>query len=442
MTTGEPIPGVVPVDIAQTSIQIANLLQTKLTAREITVPEIENTGANALLGTNETIADGFLEELRRQESDGYFIGIGLGHALAFLPQLYNQKQLPKGVVLADIDPRVVVVGKLLFDKLASSSNAETFNREFFGQSEEAFLAEIEAHKATFSEALRRRVDHLGEAAWRKVYQGIQQDFEYSKNSGGISKTIFKQGRQTDVIHALGDPLVFQFYKTLLEQGNITIEYTDFTNPVFIQAVKELPDFSRSRNIIYTSNIVDHITHRGRALENLKLMDNLRQFEDSEEVPIFLDALQANNYYLRAANRLPTYQAKDFKRNFIAWSEKPTGLLFEPQVIDLEHMDITALPDRVLQRYYEQFMKSEEAKIVKSVAKDYFYLDDITKPESVYQLASERSFRRARFKEAGQQGKKQKQEEALDHPLYSKFLWGDEFIQFSSLYLEMRKRKIV
>ncbi|MEK7092544.1 MAG: hypothetical protein AAB907_02885, partial [Patescibacteria group bacterium] len=76
-------------------------------------PEMKRTaGQAAILGTNETASTEFFESVRLKDPDGYIIGVGVGNALSLL-QSFPEGVVPRGMVLVDIDPKVVAVGKAL-----------------------------------------------------------------------------------------------------------------------------------------------------------------------------------------------------------------------------------------------------------------------------------------------------------------------------------------
>lgn len=112
------------------------------------------------------------------------------------------------------------------------------------------------------------------------------------------------------------------------EDNIAIAYADFTDPAFIDTVRELPGFQESSNIIYFSNITDHITQRGYQMENIAVINNLRAYERAAKPAVFVDTLGYGlNYYLRARQSVPTFTHNDFKYRESWEGKKPEGLLF-------------------------------------------------------------------------------------------------------------------
>src|SRR3989344_5104409 len=306
---------------------ISGILKGKIKENgDINPPEFKNAGVAACIGTNEAAGRGFFEAVQGKNPDGYIVGVGAGNVFTML-HAFQDSVTPKGMILADIDPKMVAVGKLLVDKLCTSDSAADFRKKFFGISENDFLSEM--HKVIEGEnnvVLKERLSVFPEETWKKIWKGIQRDADPPIKWDEIRSYQY-EGQNIDVVGALLDK--FQVLKKLADSGNIAVEYADFTNPKFINAVRQLPAFQESTNIIYFSNISDHITNRGTKLENTECLNNLEDYEHSVKPAIYIDTLgQGLNYYLRARASMPDFNYTDFNyRGIVSRSQKPDGLLF-------------------------------------------------------------------------------------------------------------------
>lgn len=132
---------------------------------------------------------------------------------------------------------------------------------------------------------------------------------------------YYEGQRMDVLAAMAEN--FSMLHELATAGNIALAYADFTDPTFIEAVRSLPGFEESTNVIYSSNIADHITNRGTQVTNARVMETLKAYERGDRLPIFIDTLASLNYYLRARQSLPQFQKSDLAyKSFQSLSEKP------------------------------------------------------------------------------------------------------------------------
>ncbi|MBI2196417.1 hypothetical protein HYU45_02275 [Candidatus Daviesbacteria bacterium] len=313
---------------------IANILTDKLNKESNIVPlQVENMGVAAIGGTNETVSRGFFEAIRVKNPDGYLVGVGVGNVFTLL-HCFPEGTLPKGIILADVDPAVIAIGKLMVKKLRESETFEEFDRQVHGLSEEEFIREIqEIVREEENSILTKRLDSLSREDWTKVWRYTAKNKDDASlykywNPEQYDGTPY-QGAPINVIGAMKER--FSVLKQLADSNNIALVYADFTNSSFIDAVRELPEFSNSTNIIYLSNIIDHITGRGYQFGNAKVMEVLKAYENSTKPPVFVDTLQSLNYFLRVRNALPVYTHEDLMMPLPKHGVKPDGLIFADTV---------------------------------------------------------------------------------------------------------------
>lgn len=310
------------------SLNISHTLQEGLTRLEMDVPEIETRGVPAIIGTNETVGRSFFEAIQAKHPDGYLVGVGSGSAYSML-HVFEDGVTPKGMILVDIDPKVVAIGRLLIQNLNDSNTAADFRRNFFGMPEEVFNQQLQ--KMIVAErnlALRRRWEATNADTWHKVWTDLskREALEWED-----IRAYEYEGQNIDVVGAI--LAKFDILKQLANEDNVTTVYADFTSPEFIEAVRSLPGFDSVTNVIYFSNVVDHITQRGTQMRNVTVMNLLKAYENPAHQAIYIDTLgQGLNYFLRARNSLAEFTEDDFRyRGIQPRSQKPEGLLFTDNV---------------------------------------------------------------------------------------------------------------
>jgi len=310
--------------ISQPITGIANTLEEGLRNKENPIRSPEVKGVSAILDTNEKVPVGFFEAIKEKNPDGYIVGVGVGNVFSLL-NCFQEENTPKGMVLVDVNPKVVVVGKLLVDSLKHSETPSDFSNSFFRLPTDKLQEHIrEIIEREENADLKQRLENVPQKDWEKVIGDIQgwasMDEEYARS-------LLEKGNYEGVVTILSK---FNVLREMARLDNIAVIYSDFTNPALIDSVRDLPGFKGSRNIIYMSNIVDHILRiRGHQAEDVSKMDSLRAYEKSSKKSIFVDTLQHSlHYFLRARYTMPTYSEQDFE--FVSHRDRnkiPDGLIF-------------------------------------------------------------------------------------------------------------------
>lgn len=303
---------------------IATRFSQELRQRKLTIPEVKAEGVSAIIGTNEAVGAGFFEAVQARNPDGYLVGVGAGNAFTML-HCFQDGVIPAGVVLSDLDPMAVAIGKLLVNGLKEAESANDLQSKFFNIPEDKF-------KTSVQQLISEESDPILKAEWQKVdpevWQKAWKQLGEREYFTWVQTRAYKnEGQNIDVVGAILNK--FTTLKQLATEDNIAVEYADFTDPEFINSVLELPKFDEVTNIVYISNIVDHITHRGTNLSNLKYIRQLKAYGHQDKKPIYIDTLgQRLNYYLRARKSLADFTNEDFiYRGIQPRSKKPEDLLF-------------------------------------------------------------------------------------------------------------------
>lgn len=240
----------------QTNIA-TNFLQ-EITSQGLTIEgEFKKIGVAAMEGTNESGSPSLFEKVRNQEfaPNGYLIGIGASNVFSML-EAFPKGQAPKAIILFDVDPAVVEFGQRLIQTLKDNPNKLPFTVEDYKDSQ------------IFNEA------------W-----------------GANPKLAIK--RYAPLLHQL------------TTEGNIIIARADFTNPQLIQGIAQLPEFKDLNNIIYLSNIVDHLNRSNYSkVPDFSFLEQLGP--TSSQRNYYIDTLQKGlDYNLRVGTRVPHFSREDF-----------------------------------------------------------------------------------------------------------------------------------
>lgn len=218
----------------------------------------------ALLVTTDRMGEGFITKIRSLYPDGYLVGVGAGGIFSLL-ECYPQEVEPKGIVLSDINPHVVVAARVMVTELKKASSPDDFYKNFFEQSKSDYQKKVDV---IFDE---EPVLKAGVTDWKGL-AGTPMDAVTSLDGYPNIPSIIK-GK-------------YELLRRLALSGKIVSIYGDFKDPAFIDSVVGLPDFTRVTNIIYLTNMPDYSGIRG---EGLKGFENLRKLDNPEKPPIWITA---------------------------------------------------------------------------------------------------------------------------------------------------------
>lgn len=266
-----------PENPRQTEIgtQLIGKLQEKGLVLETS--EFESAGQPALEGTNERGSQTLFEKVRnqRESPNGYLIGIGAQNVFSML-EAFPEGQIPKAIILFDVDPAVIEFGEYLIKALKDSPDSLTsiINERFTG----------------------------------RVF--------YPVSNATPNQAILKHAA---TLHQLAS------------EGDLVIVRADFNNPQLTQELSNLPDFKNLNNIVYLSNIADHLWRRSIGsnrsfLPDFSFLNTLQP--ESPHQNYYIDTLTGPlNYNLRISTEPPTFELLDFATHLLnSWQTKPTDLL--------------------------------------------------------------------------------------------------------------------
>lgn len=272
-------------------------------AEKSSPPVLESGGALALFGTNEPFN---IEDVKRDlpaELDGYIFGVGAGNIYSFA-HLFDLEKPPKAIVSVDVMPEVVLAGRVAVQLMKKVGTFDEFLKAL--QKEDVFLEEMRdvVEKET-SPVVKQRLQNVNV---RSVLEDLQREAGHIPSSG-----IIEYGSYERVIVFAAIKERWEILQKLAKEGNIGIGLADITDREVLAGVSNFGDFEDSTNIIYVTNIIDHITDRGYNFGKndcrLAAMDTLEVLDNGKSV--FIDTMQVKKYKLRVSKHAPKYTRDDF-----------------------------------------------------------------------------------------------------------------------------------
>lgn len=287
---------------------LGRLFQTRIASLPAeNLPPIfeESMGVSGLLATNEDLSDSLIEQTRQAENppDGYVFGAGFGNILT-MTLLYPENQLPRAILTVDVLPEVVLTGRIFTSLLAETEDFSTLQSRLKDES----VLRQQYNKVLENEQNITVRERLEKASFERVRDEIKSVLsrEYLPREG-IKQSAFAGKERVSVIAVVRDN--FNALQQLAKEGNIGVAYADMINPQVLEVVRTIPDFNNLGNIIYMSNVIDHLTQRGTDLTHINDMDTLKSLGEGKNW--FIDTTQkSQNYQLRAGHFVPKYRQSD------------------------------------------------------------------------------------------------------------------------------------
>jgi hypothetical protein len=247
--------------------------------------------------------------------DGYIIGAGNGAIWSML-ELFPQGILPKGIISLDYDPAVVLSGKVVVELAKRGLSREEAVSYFFGDYMSkpggtrgdyykhtvdeviALAREIAAKEQNpqFRQAMLDAVDK-GEFVHDARFMRQRHEMEYKDplfEVGTGSLEVKGRINTAGIIYKHWDKIV-----KLAQAGKIFFAHADIGDSKAINFIDtQIPDIKTSRNILYTSNVVDFRYRRDvNALQRLS-PDGNSYYVYTTQKP--------DNYILKATHTPPVY----------------------------------------------------------------------------------------------------------------------------------------
>lgn len=310
--TSEPIPLKLKIpERKKRQPKLGTVFETQILRHEPETlpPPVEIRGTRAVLHTNEKCQRETLTRLRKepQPPNGYLIGPGVGNVFNLL-EAFPEDSPPKAIISIDIEPSVILKAKLFRRCVEKHDNFDSFLAEYFSKDFNSFVKLFrEAHQGRQPRRYQRFLDQVNLRVRFRQHMRLRDQFmrELQRGSSFYPPEGF-----------MNVPCAIQeYYKTikkLVDEGNFAIVHSSIINPKTLEIINSLPSWQESNNIVYVSNIIDHLTRRWRTLRTARAMDALATlnphrphknfFIDTSEFPHLV-------YQLRISREPPTYSEK-------------------------------------------------------------------------------------------------------------------------------------
>lgn len=268
------------------------------------IPDYYEEGVLALLGSNEKFN---YSEIKSEvgDPDGYICGIGFGNILTMVT-LFEKDTLPKGIMAVDISPEVILTGRIAVRLMKESTNYEEF-LENLSSKQRLEELRLEVFNDEDSDLIKTKL--MG-ADTEKIFYGLKMALEESSN---IRKNEdYLSYKPIPILSVIRDN--YQKFKQLAEEGNIGISLADITDEKLVTDFGRLKGFDVSRNIIYFSTAMDHITKRGADLgpDNIKRLlfyDRYKVLDNGKNR--YIHSTNKKGYVLEALKSPPIYTQDDY-----------------------------------------------------------------------------------------------------------------------------------
>lgn len=258
-------------------------------------PRPEGRNFYATFGTNEET--GITFKLRQTDNpiDGYIVGVGFGNIFRMFNLLPTSNSLPKAVIATDVMPEVVLAGRTAIKKLPDSKSPEDFYQKIRG------ITSAEVEEVINEEPNPHIADRLRSAKGNVEELFATGELPFEIGQGGFNRP--------SIVDLFGQS--FHSVRQLASEGNIGLTLMSMTSPDFLAGIRELPDYGTSSNIVYVSNIIDHLTDRGRDSSQFAALEPLKALATAGG-SICVDTTQQRlEYFLRVGDLPPRYTEEDF-----------------------------------------------------------------------------------------------------------------------------------
>ena len=268
---------------------------------------------------------------RRQKPDGYIYGPGAGNIFTML-ETFPEQTPPKGLIMTDIDPAVVLAGAVFINGLKQcrswrdfainilfTPNHKSQIKKVSENPNYGFLRKNVESEKRFESAMRSfRIDLAGYPEFETAL--IQRPDEFIelpfKNNVAIQDNL-----RPFIAMARFYPLLRQ----LSIEDNIIMIYADMLDPDLLSRISDIKDLRQHRNVIYVSNIAGYSVHitrftKGESLARESVSDLNKRFRNLQVLNptlpnrnIYVQVIPTTAGELMAQTEIPSYTVDDFKR---------------------------------------------------------------------------------------------------------------------------------
>lgn len=243
------------------SINLRSFIESGLEEKRKFPKEKTYKWTPALFYSSDAITLDFQEKLSSEEPNGYLIGVGMGGIFSLIESFSHP---PLGIIAIDIDPHVVIAGRLFVESLRDSGSFEELVENFFTISEEDYqdrVDELLKQEKFLSKGVRRWKKH----SWQRDLHTPMKTWVDNLNSVGGARNRIKV---PNVIEKN-----FDILRNLARNNKIAVGLADISDNHILDIFRTLPSYNQSTNVVYLSNAVG-------LSDKMRRYNHLRRLEDS------------------------------------------------------------------------------------------------------------------------------------------------------------------
>lgn len=192
----------------------------------------------AFLECTDGISPDFRKELKERNPNGYLIGLGMGGILALLDGFEEE---PRGIICFDLNPQVVIAGRIFLDILKESENPEDLFNKCNSITDENFSRRRSGEFAKDKNLLD------GWADWNN------RDYTPEKFLRNLNKIDRQYENWINIAAEIRKN--YDRLKTLALEDKIAVGYADISRDGLSESLSTLPGFNELTNVIYISNAI-------------------------------------------------------------------------------------------------------------------------------------------------------------------------------------------
>lgn len=276
------------------------------------------------VGGNERAVFNFFEQLgRRYNFDGYIFGCG-STTIWGLSILFKNSALPKGMILADVDFRVVLYTKLLIQLMKQCPEFLGLVEAIAEVNKRGWRDELWAINEKEADPLLKKIGEawLNQSCQRFFPGGKYQWQKYFMLDYANRKDWHTSDAMINVIYLLKQ--TYPILHRLASDGNIVMIYRDVFDSDLLKLIEGLPGYQQSTSILYLSNAVDHLLMQADIrrsygaicrfsdyLNRVRLNGLKRLIPTQPHHLICIDTLRTHDYFLRAQEGIPVFSVDNF-----------------------------------------------------------------------------------------------------------------------------------
>lgn len=223
----------------------------------------------------------------KDEPNGYLVGVGVGDTLTLISAFSAE---PKGVVIVDIDPEVILMAKVLVSGFQQYADWESFaksvlfspkiieiaRRQVAAEQDPRLKASMQLHMRRFDQDVRNMwYGLIFNSQWDDLPKELKEEFlkdnfidrdrllSYYPNIGEVPSAIaFPLDERAFQIRGFG-PIAtiareYERFHALAQQDKIAIVFASVFDATFLDELTKLPNYKTSNNIVYLANALEYI----------------------------------------------------------------------------------------------------------------------------------------------------------------------------------------